>query len=57
MDSKYFLPIATMLAGIVVFVVFAIAHALAAKPNAWSPWLLSGVCLAAGGLIVFSGFS
>ena len=57
MDSKFFVPIATMLGGLVVFVAFAIWYALAGKANAWSPWLVAGVCFVAGGLIVFSGFS
>jgi len=57
MDSKFFLPIATMLAGVVVFVAFAIWYALAGKPNDWSPWPPVAVCFVAGGLIVFSGFS
>lgn len=57
MDSKFFVPIATMLAGVGVFVAFAIWHALAGKSIAWSPSLAAGVCLAAGGLVVFSGFS
>lgn len=57
MDSKFFVPITTMLAGIGVFVAFAIWHAPAGKQHALSPWLAAGVCLVAGGLIVFSGFS
>ncbi len=57
MDDTYFVPIATMLAGVVVFVAFAIWYALADKSNAWSLWPVVGVCFAAGGLIVFSGFS
>jgi hypothetical protein len=57
MDSKFFVPIATMLGGLGVFVAFAIWYALAGKAAAWSPWLVAGVCLVAGGLIVFSGFS
>ena len=32
MDSKFFLPIATMLAGIAVFVAFAIWYAFAGGP-------------------------
>ena len=56
MDDRFFVPIATMLAGVIVFVAFAIWHALAGKPNAWPLWPATGVCLAAGGLIVFSGF-
>ena len=57
MDGKFFVPITTMLAGVVVFVGFAIWRVLVGKPNAWSPWLIAGVCLVAGGLVVFSGFS
>lgn len=57
MDSRFFVPIATMLAGIGIFVVFAIAYAFAGKPNVRSPWLVPGLCLVAGGLIVCSGYS
>jgi len=56
-DDKFFVPIASMLAGVIVFVAFAIWYALAEKPNAGSLWPVVGVCVAAGGLIVFSGFS
>jgi len=56
-DSKFLVPIATMLGGVGVFVAFAIWHAVAGKSIAWSPWAAAGVCLVAGGLIVFSGFS
>lgn len=57
MDSRYFVPIATMLAGIGVFIVFAVWNAFVGKSNAWSLWPATGVCLVAGGLILFSGFS
>ena len=57
MDSKFFVPIATMLGGLVVFIAFAIWYAVAVKSISPSPWLIAGVCLVAGGLIVFSGFS
>ncbi len=57
MDSKFIVPIAAMLAGVVVFIAFAIWHAVAGGPNAWSPRLAAGTCLVAGALIVFSGFS
>jgi hypothetical protein len=56
-NSKFFLPIATMLGGVGVFVAFAIWYAVAGQPISPSPWLIAGVCLVAGGLIVFSGFS
>jgi hypothetical protein len=57
MDSKFLVPIATMLGGLGVFVAFAIWHAAVGKSTALSPWLTAGACLVAGGLIVFSGFS
>jgi len=57
MDSKFLVPIATMLAGVGVFGAFAVWCALAGRQLALSPWLVAGVCLVAGALIVFSGFS
>ena len=57
MDSKYLVPIVTMLAGIVVFVALAVWYAVAGKGAAWSPWLVAGICLVVGGLVVCSGFS
>lgn len=57
MDSKFFVPVATMLGGLGAFVAFAVWYAVAGKGASWSPRLVAGVCLAAGGLIVFSGFS
>jgi hypothetical protein len=57
MDSKFFVPIATMLGGLVVFVAFAVWYELAGAQLSLSPWLVAGVCLISGGLVVFSGFS
>jgi len=57
MDSKFLVPIATMLSGVVVFATLAIWYAASGKANAWSPWLVAGVCLVAGGLVVASGFA
>jgi hypothetical protein len=57
MDSKFFVPIATMLAGVGGFVAFTVWSAVAGRQHAVSPWLAAGVCLVAGGMIVFSGFS
>ena len=54
MDSKFFVPIAAMLGGLVVWVVFLIWHAVAGKTGG-APWLDATLCLVAGGLIVFSG--
>ena len=56
MDGKFFVPIATMLAGVVVFVVFAIWYAARGRLKQLSPRVLAGVCLVAGGLVVASGF-
>jgi hypothetical protein len=55
-EDKYVVPIATMLAGLVVWIAFLIWHAVAASSNEWSPWLEAGLCLAAGGLVAFSAF-
>jgi hypothetical protein len=57
MDSKFFVPISTMLGGLALFVAFAVWYAFAGKGATLSPWLVAGVCIVAGGLIVFSGFS
>ncbi len=57
MDSKFILPIATMLAGIVVFVAFAVWYAARGKQKQLSSRVLAGVCLVAGGLVVASGFA
>ena len=57
MDSKFFVPIATMLAGVVLYVAFAIWYAARGRLQQLSPRVLAGVCLAAGGLVVASGFA
>lgn len=56
MTSKFFVPIASMLAGFVVWVALLVWHAMASRLGGSWPWLGTGLCLAAGGLIVFSGF-
>jgi hypothetical protein len=45
-----------MLAGFVVWVALLVWHAMASRLGGSWPWLGTGLCLAAGGLIVFSGF-
>ena len=55
MSDKFFVPIAAMLAGLGLWVLFMIARALSSNVRAWSPTAEAGLCLAAGGLIVFSG--
>ena len=57
MDSKFLVPIATMLAGVVVFVAFAIWYAARGRQKQLSPRVLAGVCLLAGGLVVASGLA
>jgi hypothetical protein len=57
MDSKFFVPIATMLAGVVLFVAFAIWYAAKGRLKQLSPRALIGVCLVAGGLVIASGFA
>jgi hypothetical protein len=56
-DSKFFVPIATMLAGVIGFVAFAIWFAATGRRRPLSPRTLAGVCLVAGGLVVASGFA
>lgn len=56
MDARFRVAIATMLAGLAVWGAFFVVGAFAG-PDAWSPWLGAGMCLAAGVLIAFSGFS
>ena len=57
MDSKFIVPVATMLAGVVVFVAFAIWYAARGRQKQVSPRVLAGVSLVAGGLVVASGFA
>jgi hypothetical protein len=57
MDSKFLVPIATMLGGLAVFVTFAIWYAARGRLKQLSPRVLAGVCLVAGGLVVASGFA
>jgi len=57
MQDKFIVPEATMVAGIVVWVVFVILRMVLRKRAPWSPRVDVGACAAAGGLVVFSGFS
>jgi hypothetical protein len=56
MEKKFFVPAVSMLAGVFVWIVFLVFHETVGEVNGWSTWLEMGLCLAAGGLIVFSGF-
>jgi hypothetical protein len=55
MKNKFFIPVAAMLAGIVVWVIFLILHETGIVLNPHSLWQSAISCLIAGGLIVFSG--
>jgi len=56
MTSKFFIPVASMFAGILVWVAFLVLCETGDVMNEWSKWLGAGFCLAAGGLVAFSGF-
>jgi ABC-type iron transport system FetAB permease component len=55
MEDKYIVPIAAMLAGLGIWVVYLIVRALSSSVKAWPTQAETGLCLFAGGLIVFSG--
>jgi hypothetical protein len=55
MGNRFFVPAATMIAGVLVWVAFLVLHASVGGMDVRSPWPAAGWCLAAGGLIVFSG--
>jgi hypothetical protein len=55
MEDKYIVPIAAMLAGLGLWVVYLIVRALSSTVRAWPAQAETGLCLFAGGLIVFSG--
>lgn len=55
MDDKFFIPIAAMLAGLGLWIMFLIVRAFSGSVRDWPIQAETGVCLVAGGLIVFSG--
>jgi hypothetical protein len=55
MTNKLFVPVATMLAGVLVWVALLVLHEVSGGTNGRSLWLGAGLCLAAGALVVFSG--
>lgn len=57
MDDKFLVPIAAMLAGLGLWIVYLIVRAMSSSVRAWPPQAETGICLVAGGLVVFSGFS
>jgi len=55
MKSKYFVPAATMIAGLLVWIVFLILCEKGDVMNEWPRWLGAVFCLVSGVLIVYSG--
>jgi hypothetical protein len=55
MSDEFFVPIAAMLSGLGLWALFMTARALNGTVRSWSPQAEAGLCLMAGGLIVFSG--
>jgi hypothetical protein len=56
-DKRFRVPIATMLAGLALWIASLAWLATAGGRAASWPWAEVGLCFAAGGLIVFSGFA
>jgi hypothetical protein len=54
-SDKFFVPIAAMLLGLGLWIVYLIVRALSSSVRSWSPQAEAGLALVAGGLIVFSG--
>jgi len=57
MQDKFIVPEATMVAGVVVWVVYVILRMVLRRKTWWSPPVDVGAALATGALVVFSGFS
>ena len=55
MDARFVVPMSTMLAGLVLWLVYVIARALSAAVKAWPLSAELGVAVVTGGLIVSSG--
>lgn len=57
MGGRFFIPMSTMLAGLVLWLAFFVWRLVAGKANAWSPSVTVGICVVAGALIVLSGYT
>jgi hypothetical protein len=55
MTNKFFIPAATFLAGLFIWIGFLVFYELGNGMNGGSLWRAAGMCLVAGGFIVFSG--
>ena len=54
MRNKFFIPAATMLGGLFVWIAFLVFHEVNGGINESSLWPGAGLCLVAGGLVFFS---
>ncbi|MCJ7781330.1 MAG: hypothetical protein MUQ27_10950 [Acidimicrobiia bacterium] len=52
MDDSFVLP-----AGVGVWIALVVWRASISRLREWPPWIEPGLCLTAGGLILFSGFT
>ncbi len=57
MSDRFFIPIATMLAGLGTWTAYFIAHAVSEAVKRIPPEGAVGLVLVAGGLIAFSAFT
>jgi hypothetical protein len=57
MDSRFRVPIGSMLAGLALWIVSLVWLATAGGQATSWPWAEAGACFVAGGLIVFSAFA
>ena len=57
MDDSFVWPAGVMLAGVGLWIALVIWRAVFSRRREWPPWIEPGMCLAAGGLILVSGFS
>lgn len=57
MSGTFFIPIATMLAGLGTWTAWVIAHAVSDTVEGLPPYVAVGLALVAGGLIAFSAFT
>ncbi len=57
MDDSFVWPAGIMLAGVGLWITLVIWRAVFSRRREWPQWIEPGMCLAAGGLILVSGFS
>ncbi len=57
MDARFVVPVSTMLLGLGLWLVYAVARAFSSRIRAWPAQGELAVAVVTGGLIVFSGFA